>query len=447
MEVPGKMRLWLDVDDLFFFASRCQRPTGIQRLSAELYRALVEVGPEQVRFLVHADTPQGFAEVEWSRVEAAYNGLTLQEAGAPPETWPAVVPGLPQAPAPQGLLDRLKALLGQRPPEVPAPVLCSAEAGDVLLALGAPWHDLDYAARIRRFKASTGARYALLIHDLIPILRPEFFEVQPAATFESFMRACLPLVDHVLSNSDSTGRDVQRWSKAAGLDLPAAVTVPIGETFAPPPPLPGEKPIIEQPYVLFVSTIEIRKNHWQAFNVWRRLLESMPKDQVPLLVFAGARGWMIDDLFKALESSGHLGGKVRVLHGLDDRQLANLYRHCAFTLFLSHYEGWGLPVTDSLAFGKVCVSSDRSSMPEAGGDFCVYVDPDNTSGTVETVRRLLADHALLDGLEKRIKTEFVRLPWRHSAQVILRTLSGAVAGTGQPATSRDGVSPTPVSGQ
>ena len=432
------MQLWLDVDDLFFFASRCQRPTGIQRLSAELYRALVEVAPSQVRFLVHADTPQGFAEVDWSRVQAAYDGLTLHEGGAPPEIWPAVAVEQRHPPSAKGLLARLKGLLGSRPPQGPQPVYCAAKPGDVLLALGAPWHDVDYAARIQRFKSSTGGRYALLVHDLIPILRPEFFEVQPAATFEGFMRGCLPLADYVFSNSDSTGRDVQRWSQAAGLDLPAAVTVPIGETFAPPPPLPGEKAIVEQPYVLFVSTIEVRKNHWQAFNVWRRLLESMPKDQVPQLVFAGARGWMIDDLFKALESSNYLNGKVQVLHGLDDRQLANLYRHCEFTLFLSHYEGWGLPVTDSLAFGKVCVASNRSSMPEAGGDFCVYVDPDNTSGTVDTVRRLLVDRALLDTLEGRIKSEFVRLPWRDSAQVIMRALFGPSAGANPPFATNDG---------
>ena len=62
---------------------------------------------------------------------------------------------------------------------------------------------------------------------------------------------------------------------------------------------------------------------------------------------------------------------------LTDADLKVLYEGCLFTLFPSFYEGWGLPVTESLAFGKPCIASNRSSIPEAGGKLARYIDPNN----------------------------------------------------------------------
>jgi len=141
------------------------------------------------------------------------------------------------------------------------------------------------------------------------------------------------------------------------------------------------------------------------------------------LVFAGSVGWMVDDLMKAIESTNRLDGKLVLLHDADDATLCALYRACAFTLFTSYYEGWGLPVSDSLSFGKVCVASQAASIPEAGGEFCLYVDPDNTTGAYEVIRGLINSPRLLRDLEMRIASKFSPLPWSVTAKAIIQAVS------------------------
>ncbi len=156
--------------------------------------------------------------------------------------------------------------------------------------------------------------------------------------------------------------------------MPRAIPIGTGFTHSlPAPTLPqGLSP---GSYALFVSTVEARKNHSLAFRAWRRLLEELPRDEVPTLVFAGRIGWMVADLMQQIENAEHLGGKLVIVQNPDDATLAALYKGARFTLFPSLYEGWGLPVSESLSFGKVCLASNAASVPEAGGDYCLYHDP------------------------------------------------------------------------
>ena len=176
-------------------------------------------------------------------------------------------------------------------------------------------------------------------------------------------------------------------------------------------------------FALFVSTIEVRKNHLQAFRVWSRLLREMPHDKVPTLVFAGNPGWMVADLMKAIENTNYLNGKLMIVQGPDDATLCAMYQACLFTLFPSFYEGFGLPVSDSLSFGKVCVSSNKTSMPEVGGDYCLYVDPDNNIDAYNVIRQIIEDKARLELLEQRIKNDYRPIDWTTTAQAILTAVS------------------------
>jgi glycosyltransferase involved in cell wall biosynthesis len=321
--------------------------------------------------------------------------------------------------------DRAASEASKKPPsDEPARISPTRKPGDALCSLGAPWHDEKYAERVLRFTRPAEMRFGMLVHDLIPLLCPEFFELGRAPNFAPFMRDVLPLADVLLTNSRSTARDVVRWSKREGVQLKAEPQhVPIGTGFARP--AAGSLPEGLRPgsFVLFVSTIEIRKNHLQAFRVWNRLLQEMPRDHVPTLVFAGSPGWMVSDLMKAIESTNQLDGKLVMIQGPDDATLCALYQACRFTLFLSYYEGWGLPITDSLSFGKLCVAANRTSLPEAGGTSCVYVDPDDTTGAYKTIRRLIEDTAMLGELERRLASTFVPVPWSATADAVLEAVS------------------------
>ena len=96
-----------------------------------------------------------------------------------------------------------------------------------------------------------------------------------------------------------------------------------------------------------------------------------------------------------------------------------LYQGCLFTLFPSHYEGWGLPVTESLALGKPCIISNVTSLPEAGGDLARYLDPDDLAGTVRLIRAVISDRPGLAAWEAQVRRDFQPVPWEDSARAIL----------------------------
>jgi glycosyltransferase involved in cell wall biosynthesis len=307
------------------------------------------------------------------------------------------------------------------------PFAAVAKPGDILCVFGAPWFQPEYHRMLERTKADLGLRVAILFYDLIPVIRPEFVIPDLTRVFTHWSRNSLPVADQIFAISRATANDLEAWADRTGLPIARPVVpVPIGTGFSdtPAPARPSEvaEPLVKGEYVLFVSTIEPRKNHDLAFRVWRNLLTELPPDRVPTLVFAGRVGWMSRDFMDRVAITHHLEGKLVVIEDPSDSDLAALYRDCRFTLFPSFYEGWGLPVTESLGFGKTCIASDRASVPEAGGAFCLYVDPDNVTGATEVIRRAIEDDALVASLEARIAAEFRPVPWECTARSILDRL-------------------------
>jgi glycosyltransferase involved in cell wall biosynthesis len=243
------------------------------------------------------------------------------------------------------------------------------------------------------------------------------------AQFRDFVRDGLPRARYLLTTSKATAADVERWTAREGIALRARPTpIPIGTTFdsVPGQTLPSGLP--PSGYVLMVGTLEPRKNHRLAFRVWQRLLEELPREQVPTLVFAGRIGWMFDDQLQAIASSNRLDGKLVLAKAPDDATLAALYRNCRFTLFPSHYEGWGLPVSESLAWGKVCIASNSSALPEAGGDLCLYIDPDNIAGAHAVIRSAIEEPGRIESMAARIAAAHRPRPWSEMADEILTRL-------------------------
>ena len=120
-------------------------------------------------------------------------------------------------------------------------------------------------------------------------------------------------------------------------------------------------------FVLFVATIEGRKNHQLMLDIWRRMV--VDGDDPPSLVCVGRVGWRTQTFLAELVETNYLDGKIVLLEEISDEHLKLLYSRCLFTVCPSLYEGWGLPVGESLAAGKICVCSDRASLPEVAGEF------------------------------------------------------------------------------
>jgi len=141
------------------------------------------------------------------------------------------------------------------------------------------------------------------------------------------------------------------------------------------------------------------------------------------LVLAGSVDPSSNDFLRVVTADPLIQDRVFVLQGLSDSEIAWLYENCEFTLYPSLYEGWGLPVAESLWYGKLCITSFASSLPEIGGDLVKYFDPHNVVELADLVHRFHSNQEELRACEFAITTKFVPYPWAMTAQTLLTQLA------------------------
>jgi len=304
--------------------------------------------------------------------------------------------------------------------------------GDVIVSLGASWGIPNYMKYIAEAKRCYGIRFAPLVHDLIPIKHESLVEPHHTVQFRDWLRAAMPVADIVFTNSKHTRTALVTFVADCGWRLPPVEALEMGSGFRDPltaGKTAGKEAMMSLPprYVLFVSTIELRKNHRLLVRVWKRLLERHGTNLVPNLVFAGKIGWLVDDLLDDLEASNYLNGKIILLRSLSDAELQQAYRSCLFTVFPSLSEGWGLPIAESLAHGKFCVASDHTSIPEAGGELIDYFDPLNEDDALAKIERPLIDPGYLAAREAQLRAEYRVRTWGDCVRALIGALDETVA--------------------
>jgi glycosyltransferase involved in cell wall biosynthesis len=454
-------RLWFDVEDMFDYAWRYPRPSGIQRVQHEIFRALAQL-PEaagRIGFVRHAPSRNALRGVSYAAVAALFD-----EQGTPARRPPRRVRS-PVAPATGD--GALRALAFRIPPRLREPLLQfyvnqraslgalaalaraarpaarrmppaagdgednfarDAAAGDVLALLGAGWTQPG-AVRLIENARRRGLGVALLIYDLIPLARPEWCDRALVARFAAWIEGVLPLADRVLAVSAATAGDLERYAAARNIALPGPLrVVRLGAGFSPARPGAARAAHLPPPgsYVLCVGTISAHKNQALLFRVWRRLLEAMPPARVPRLVLAGRIGALVADLMQQLHNTGSLDGHVLLIEDPTDADLAQLYAGCLFTVFPSLYEGWGLPVTESLLFGRPCIAASATALPEAGGAFARYFDPDCATDAYRVIRAAIEDEAGLAAWGRRIAAECRPPTWEDAARGLLRAVDAGL---------------------
>lgn len=140
-------------------------------------------------------------------------------------------------------------------------------------------------------------------------------------------------------------------------------------------------------YLIHLSTIEPRKNLSRLLDALKALRQLFPSLS---LVLAGGKGWLTNDFFAKIEAEG-LQDAVQVLGWVPDEDLPAILAGAELAVHPSLYEGFGLPILEHMACGQVVASSNRSSLPEVGGDAAVYFDPTNTEEMTTVIHRLLTN--------------------------------------------------------
>lgn len=262
--------------------------------------------------------------------------------------------------------------------ETPLPV-----SGDVVFLPGATWNMPDHMRQIRVLSAQ-GVKVAQLIYDLIPLVAGEFVAGNLAEHFAAWLAEISEIATVMISISAATDQDLAAFLKTKPYS-PRRKVLPLAHEFSGyrrgqvrDQSLDGITPSIRAaarlPFVLCVGTLEPRKNSWLLARVWEEIVAEMGIS-APRLIFAGSPGWLNDDFDDFMKGSGYLKGHIRIAERPTDRDLAFLYQSCLFSVYPSYYEGWGLPVGESLWFGKPVICSNTSSVPEAAANICTLIDP------------------------------------------------------------------------
>jgi glycosyltransferase involved in cell wall biosynthesis len=276
--------------------------------------------------------------------------------------------------------------------------------GDELFIFWGEWADEQFVDAVVQAHVD-GISLAHIVYDMLPILTPQYSGHSTDA-MNRYYRAVLPLCRLVLSISESTKQDLTMWLENNNLTVPYIETFRLGDDFALVEPV---MPVLEEfqekivkggSYLLCVGTVEARKNHTLLYYVYK-LAQSRSVD-LPPLVIVGRRGWHTDDIYDMMISDPEVKDKFIFMTNTSDEELSWLYRHCLFTVYPSFYEGWGLPIAESIAYGKPCLASDTSSMMEIAGSLIDYFSPLSTDECLASITRLL-DPSYREQSEKRIK--------------------------------------------
>ncbi|MGC6331229.1 glycosyltransferase family 4 protein [Rhizorhabdus sp. FW153] len=398
--------LVFDISDLIAYYRNARLPTGIQRVQIETIEGAVQEGGDRdIRLCCFIDGREDWLELPLEHMRAIARLSTASGDRTAPEWVEA--------------MDRLRLFLSLTEP-------FDFPQGASLINLGTSWWLQNYFLYVREAKAKRGIRYVPFVHDMIPIITPEHCVRGLTQDFISWVIGVFDHADHFLVNSDATRDDLIAVAAQLGytVDRDDVAVIALDTDFRKPERkrLPdsalGQWSLEADDFVLFVSTIESRKGHLIAFEAWAELIARHGPSAVPKLVCVGNQGWLNSQIYQRLTDDPVLAERVTMLSRLSDEELALLYRSCRFTLYPSLYEGWGLPVTESLCYGKVPLISDAASLPQAGGDFAVYVEAGSVQSLVEAADRLMFDGAYRHTLEARIAADFKPRSWSDLARQI-----------------------------
>lgn len=230
-------------------------------------------------------------------------------------------------------------------------------------------------------------RPVYLVHDLIPISHPAFCRTGEARKHRRRMRLVLDSAAGVIANSGATRDALAEFAAAEGRSMPCSEVAWLG---AGPQVAPTVVDSPARPYFVTLGTIEGRKNHLLLLHLWERLVTELGSS-APELVLIGQRGWEADAVFALLDGSATLKGRVRELGRCDDATMLAWLDGARALLMPSFIEGFGIPVIEALQRGTPVIASDLPVFREIAGTIPLYLDPQDSAGWEQAVRRYAGD--------------------------------------------------------
>jgi len=311
-------------------------------------------------------------------------------------------------------------------------------AGDVIVSIGATWIDPGHPQAIATVR-SRGVMVVRMIYDLIATIKPQWREPAHTREITAWVRRVLCESDRVLTISEFSRQEIERYCEECRFDVPPLTVVRLGDVLEgsgagqKPAPLPRFAPT--RPFFVCVSSLDVRKNHRLLYDVWTQLA-TRRGEKCPDLVCIGTPRLYVDDLLREIRQDRTVNRHIHVLHSIEDSELDWYYKNCQATIYPSKYEGWGLPVAESLGHGRMCLASNATSVPEVSSDLPEFFDPYDVHGLVALVERVLDEPSWVQSREETIRQNFRLTGWHETAAQVLGAINAPAAQASQAAWPR-----------
>jgi glycosyltransferase involved in cell wall biosynthesis len=293
-------------------------------------------------------------------------------------------------------------------------------------------HHLDVIhAPVNVVPIIAGAPRIVTIHDLAFHLYPEQYPGPKQRYLRVMTRLSVRRAARVIAVSNATRADVIRLY---GADPARVVTVPNGVSSEYQPLSADEvsrfrhQQGLDGPFILFVGTIQPRKNLETLLRAYARVGAETGWP----LVIAGAAGWDYESVFATARELGLTGGerdRVRFVGFIEPETLPHWYNAAGIVVYPSLYEGFGLPLLEAMACGTPVIGADASSLPEVVGEAGLLVPPKDVDALGRAMLTLTRSDELRDELRERGLRRATEFSWRRTATETLAVYRETLAAT------------------
>ena len=259
----------------------------------------------------------------------------------------------------------------------------------------------------------------LTVYDLIPILFPDFFDQSVCAQI-AYTLATIAPQDHVLAISHSTRDDLLGHfpCKPNHVHVTHLAACPrifhrVNDGNAIDP-VKRKYRIPEGPYLLSLCTLEPRKNLEHVIKCFAHICRFKEIDDL-CLVLTGAIGWDYDRIFSAIGAAPDIRKRIILTGFVPDNELAALYSGANAFIYMSKYEGFGLPPLEAMQCGVPVISSNTSSLPEVIGDAGIMIDPNDEIALCSSIVEIYLDRQKHRELTIKSLNRAAQFSWEQTA--------------------------------
>ncbi len=358
--------------------------TGIQRVTRELSKVVLSADFKSTTFL--------FVPVIYDHTHLKWRRLSSSETRSL----------LSATPCSTKLTSRIINKVKQSIPPAKSLYLNRFSEDSFFVDMDSSWHSLLKRKTLLPNLKESGVRLVKLHYDIIPLLFPETTHPNTVKLFGEHLQSHIKHSELFLCISDTTRSDIKQYCEQRSINGPILHTIKLGTN--PPQSVPREQRHTHTAtpygrYILAIGTIEPRKNYSLLLKAFEQIQHKTDLN----VIIVGKTGWLADDITSQLTSHPAYGSRLHHLKHINDSQLEAFYQNAWLSVVPSLYEGFGLPVVESLARGCPTICSNAGSLQEVGADSVYFFSPESEDELASLILKLDSNNEEYDTLSAKAR--------------------------------------------